>query len=519
MRINKGGFTLVELMVSLVVLSIIAFAFFDLFNALLNSSELAQRQATAVALANTEMEYLKSLPYANLAVAGGPIVANQYIPASTNKTVNGHLYLITVQIEYVDDAYDGCGPYPSLTLEKLYCRNYPPPSTAPTTNADAADYKDVRVTVTDGATNNQLAYLDTYIAPGIASTTGTNGSIFVQVIDNNGNPIQGATVTLVNNSVSPNVDVGNTTDQNGYAVFYNMPPDNNYDYVVTASDNGYSSLGTIASTRTLQATYPNQKLISQTSSSVTLMLEPEGQYSLLLQTTDTNGNPLPNAKIYVKGGYKMYTSSSNSQYYYDTIASNNSPTTDSNGLYGMTNLVPGNYYFCGDTGSTGCSVNGITYYLAAAVPYGGNNPLSPINVPTYIASNPPSTTYPYNGNNYLQEVRLMLTTNSSFPRVISLNPYSASLSSGNLSNFSFTLSGENLPCTGSSSNCSTSVSFTQSGHSYPASCTGGPNNNYLSCTDNLSGVILGQTQLVVSSGGNTLTLPTSPLLGGLIIDQ
>ena len=518
MSTKEGGFTLVELMVSLVVLAIIALAFFDLFNALLTSSELSQRESTAVALANTEMEFLKSLPYANLAVVNGPIVANQYLPASINRTVNGHQYLISIYINYVDDAYDGCGSYPTLALKELYCRNYPPPSGAPNIG-DSADYKDVRVTVTDLANNSKLAYLDSYIAPGVAGTTGTNGSIFVQVIDNNGNPVSGATVTLVNNAVSPNVNVGNSTDQNGYAIFYNMPADKNYDYVVSATATGYSTITTIPSTGSLQATYPNQKLISQNSSSVTLMIAPEGQYSLLLQSTDTSGNPLPNAKIYVMGGYKDYTSTTNNQYYFDTIATNNSPVTDGNGLYGMTNLVPGNYYFCGITGSTGCSVGSTTYYLAAAVPYGGNNPLNPIIVPTYSASSPPSTTYSYNGNNYLQEVRLMLTTNSNFPRVNQLTPYSASLSSGSLSNFSFSLSGENLPCTGSSSNCGTSVSFTQNGTSYPAVCTGGSKNNYLSCTDNLSGVVLGQTQLVVTAGGNTLTLPTSPLLGGLIIGQ
>ena len=517
MRTKEGGFTLVELMVSLVVLSILGLAFFELFNALLNSALVAQKKATALTIANTQMEYLKSLPYSNLAISGGPILANSYLPQSFNKTVNGLTYTVKTNITYIDDAYDGCGSYPSLALEEEYCHNYPPPSNAPNPG-NAADYKDVSVDVSDSKSGVVLATLDSYISPGVTGSTGTYGTLFVKVIDNNGNPVQGATVNITNNALNPTIGLGDTTDQNGMAIFYNLPPDSKYDYVVSASEQGYSSITTIASQGSLVPNYPNQKLISQSSSLVTLMIAPEGQYSLELQTTDTNGNPLPNAKIYIKGGYKMYTSTSNTQYYYDTINSNSSPVTDSNGLAGVTNLTPGDYYFCGDNGSTGCSVNNVAYYLAAAVPYSGNNPLEPIVVPDYIASSPPSTTFLYNGNSYLQEVRLMLTTSSSFPRVTSLNPYAGSLSSGNLSSFNFTLNGANLPCS-SSGNCATTVSFTQSGTSYPATCTGSGQGTSLSCNVNLANATVGNTQLVVTYDGQTLTLPASPMLGGIIVAQ
>ena len=517
MRTKEGGFTLVELMVSLIVLSILGLAFFELFNALLNSALVAQKKATALTIANTQMEYLKSLPYSNLAISGGPILANSYLPQSFNKTVNGLSYTVKTNITYVDDAYDGCGSYPSLTLEEQYCHNYPPPTSAPNPG-NAADYKDVSVNVSDTKTGVILATLDSYISPGVTGSTGTYGTLFVKVIDNNGNPVEGATVNIVNNSLNPTISLGDTTDQNGMAIFYNLPPDSKYDYVVSASDTGYSSLTTIASQGSLVPTYPNQKLISQSSSLVTLMIAPEGQYSLELETTDTSGNPLSNVKVYIKGGYKMYTSTSDTQYYYDTINQNNSPVTDSNGLAGVNNLTPGGYYFCGDDGSTGCSINNVTYYLAAAVPYSGNNPLEPVVVPSYIASNPPSTTFSYNGNNYLQKVRLMLTTSSTFPRVTSMSPYEGSLSSGNLSNFNFVLNGANLPCS-SGGNCATSVSFTQSGTSYPASCTGSGKGTSLSCTVDLANASVGNTQLVVTSNSQTLTLPASPMLGGIIVAQ
>ncbi len=517
MRKDYKGFTLVELMLSLVVFLIIAIAFFDLYISVLHSSIVAQRQAVALSLANNQMEYLKSLPYNDLAVAGGSIVSTFTIPASFNQTVDAHTYTVQTQIVYVDDAYDGCGTYPNLTLEQTYCRNYPPPSNAPNPDTNPEDYKDVRVTVTDNS-GLTLASLDTQIASLVAETPSNTGAIFVRVIDQSGNPIQGASVNIVNNVVSPNVNVNATTDANGMAIFYGLPPDSGYDYVVSGSDSGYSSLTTIPSTSSLVATYPNQDLLAQNSSYVTLTLKQEGTYSLVFQTTDTSGNPIPGVKVYVKGGYKKYTSTSDTSYYYDSQVSNNSITTDSNGMNSLTNLVPGTYIFCGDLGSTGCGSGSTIYYLAAAVPYTGNNSFNPVAVPTYSSANPPATTFLYNNNYYLQQVRLILTTNPSFPRIFTLSPSSASISSNNMSKFAFSITGYNLPCTSSGNNCTT-VNFIQGSNTYAASCKGSSAATTLNCTVNISTATTGNLVLQIIANGYTFNLPASPLLGGLIVTQ
>jgi prepilin-type N-terminal cleavage/methylation domain-containing protein len=517
---HESGYTLVELLMVIAVLAIMSLGAFDLFVSLLHSAIVGTQQAVASTLATNQMEYLKSLSYDNLAVTGGPIISSTTIPGTITKTVDGDTYTIKTSISYVDDAYDGCGSYPTQALKQQYCQDYPPPAGAPAVDTNPADYKDVNVTVTDKS-GLQLASLDTHIAALVAETASNTGALFIYVIDQSGNPISGATVNVTNSSVSPAVNVSDTTDENGIVIFYDLlPSTSGYKYVVNASDSGYSSLMTIAPSGSLQPTYSSQNLISQSSSYVTLTLKQEGTDSLVLETTDTSGNPLPNAKIYVKGGYKKYTSTSDTTYYYDTLTPTDiRPVTDSNGLAGLTNLVPGTYFFCGDAGATSCSVNGTTYYLAAAVPYGGANPLQPITVPTYDPSNPPTTTYPYNSVNYLQKVRLMLTTNSSFPRVQSLSPYSGSLSDGTLSSFAFNLTGVNIPCNSSASSCSTHVSFVQGSNTFVASCTGANSNNQqtLSCTVNLASAAAGNTQLVVSVGSNTLTLPASPLLGGIIV--
>jgi hypothetical protein len=192
------------------------------------------------------------------------------------------------------------------------------------------------------------------------------------------------------------------------------------------------------------------------------------------------------------------------------------PTTNASGLATMQNLVPGGYYFCGDAGATSCTIGGTTYYLAAAVPYGGTTPFSPVDVPTYDVSTPPTTTFDFGGTPYLQKVRLLLTTSSTFPRIATITPSNVSKTGGTLASFPFTVTGVNLPCSSVAASCGTSVRFTQAATTYTASCTG-TSGTQLSCTVNLTGINEGITQMSVTVGANTLTLPGSPMIGGIVV--
>jgi len=515
-EVGETGFTLVELTVSVVILSLIIIGFSGLFVSLIHSTVLAKRQAIAVTLATNQMEYLRSLPYSNLAVQGGSIYATSLLPATTTQTENNIKFTVKTSIDYIDDAYDGCGQYPNLTLEKEYCRNYPPPSGAPATDLNPADYKIIHVSVTDN-TGSTLASQDTEVAPSVAETASNTGALFVKVIDGSGNPVSGATVGVTDSKVAPTVNVSDSTDGNGEAIFYGLPPDSGTNYVINASQSSYSSLSTIAPSGSLQPTYANQTIISQKSSSVTLVIAPQGANSLLIQATDTSGNPLSGIKIYTKGGYKNYTSVTDYSYYFDNYYSNydgntvsdSRPTTDASGYTTISNLPPVNsYLFCNsdaNSSTTNCTAGGTKYYLAAAIPYGGTDSLMPIVVPTYNAASPPSTTFSYGGNAYLQEVQLMLTTSSSFPRVYDINPDGVSLGGGNLSSFPVIITGYNLS-TASAKLIEGSKTYTGSGCSNSAT--------QMTCNFNFTGAIAGTAQLVVTNSSGTLSLPFSPQLGG-----
>jgi prepilin-type N-terminal cleavage/methylation domain-containing protein len=523
---DQSGFTLVELTVAMFVLSVIVLSVMGLFTSLVKSALYTKRKAVALTLATNQMEYLKSLSYDSLAVVGGSIYAPSLLPSTKYQTINGVKYTIVTKVDYVDDAFDGCGSYPTPALKIQYCRNYPPPTGAPSPDQNAADYKIIHISGYD-STGTKLAEVDTQVSARVAETASTTGALFVSVIDGNGNPVVGATVNVTNATIVPNVAVADSTDISGNAIFYGLPPDTSgYDYVVTASYAGYSTLATIPPSGTLQPNYQSQQIFTQLSSFVTLTIKPQGNFGLLMETTDTTGAPLGNVKVYAKGGYKKYNLSTNTAYYYDNFSPDNRTQTDSGGLSGLTNitpgtynLVPGTYIFCGDLGASNCTnaAGTTTYYLAAAVPYTGTNPFNPVTVPTYLSSSPPSTTFAYSGNNYLQKVRLMLTTLSGFPRVFTLSPNEVSLASTPLSSFAFTITGANLPCSNVAASCSTTVKFLQDATTYTASCTGPTGSATLNCTINLTGITAGQALLQIKVGTYTLTLPGTPLLGGLSV--
>ena len=522
------GYTLVELMIGILLLGLISISMFTLFSTLIRSTVIIKRKAVAANFATTQMEYLKSLPYNSLAIAGGSITSTTYLPATTTNVLNGVTYTTTTDIAYVDDAFDGCISYPSVATEQAECRNFVVHSGAPTGDSNPKDYKVVHVKVTD-QNSLILAEVDSQISARVAETASTTGAMFVKVLDQNGSPVSGATVRVQNSTTAPATDVSDSTDASGNAIFYDLKPDTTgYDYSITGSFANYSTLTTIVPNSSLIPTYPNQQVITQLSSFVTLILKPQTSDSLLIEAVDTTNAPISGMKVYVKGGYKRYTAPADITYYYDNMtnmltgaANDIRPSTDSSGLAAISNLVPDTYIFCSETAGTNCIKPGspsTTYYVAAVLPYTGNNPFNPLIVPTYLSSSPPSTTFTYNGTQYVQKVRLMMTTSNTFPRIYSLTPDDVSLSTSTLNAFAFTITGANLPCSNTAASCGTTVKFTQGSTTYTASCTG-TTGLTINCTINLTGISLGNAQLVINVGSNTLTIPAGSFLGGFSVSN
>jgi len=505
---NQRGFTLVELLISMVVIGIISVGFFSLYTSLISSSVLAKQRAVAGMLASNQIEYLRSLPYDNLAVSGGNIISNSYIAGTVTKRINGTNFTVVTSIVYADDAYDGCGPYPTLDLKKKYCRNFLAPGNSGNNSAsdqNPADYKLAHVIVKNPG-GAQLAVLDTQIAARVAETASATGALFITVTDPSGAAVPDANVRIANSTVSPAVNGVGISDNNGLVIFYGVPPDNGLDYIVSVDKPGYSSINSLRPSGSLQPTYSNLKVLSQQSSYLAVVIAPMRSESLIIEATDLTGTPLSGLKVYVKGGYKKYTLASNTAYYFDNLNPiDTRSVTDAAGITTLDNLPPVNeYFFCGDNGSQDCTIGGVTYYLVAALPYGGKNSLAPIAVPA--ANDNEVSSFTIGSTTYRQKVRLLLTTNSLFPRLSDISPNSIN-TSDNLHSVKVVFTGYNL--------INSTATLSKDGVGYTDNnCIS--NATQLTCNYDLSGVTPGDMQVKIRNSSGTVILPTAPK-GGIYV--
>lgn len=400
MKNNKDfgskGFTVVELLVAAVIFAILAISSLSTYVALNSSATLAKKKSIAITLANNKIENVKSLPYDSL-------LANS--TQKTTETVNGVNYDIETKIIYVDDAFDGCVNMSQEDKIK-YCRNYNLNTSNTTTDNNGADYKLVNVKVY--SSGKLLSNIDSQIAASVAETATSTGALKVIVTSSSGEPINNADITVNYPHPTPKTYTG-TTDSGGVIIFYGLEPNSQYEYKVSVSKSGYSSAETIppkvdSSLGTLTPTFENPNIYAQQSTVLGLNINIIGKYSTIITAVDAGGYPRVNYSISAKGGYKLYTNSENQEY------SNSAtfPNTNSSGMTSAEDLVPGSWVFCENNGSNDCKVGGQLRYLQSIdAAIGGIDDEAPFyaSIPSPTTS-PPSLTFSYNGNQYLQSLIL-----------------------------------------------------------------------------------------------------------------
>jgi type IV pilus assembly protein PilV len=97
---SKEGFTLIEIMIALVVLSIGLIALAGLQMSAMRGNTLSKRMTTAVSIANARIEQIKNMPYANIQSESSTqvtesnmtftrqVTVSNDIPVANTKTVN-----------------------------------------------------------------------------------------------------------------------------------------------------------------------------------------------------------------------------------------------------------------------------------------------------------------------------------------------------------------------------------------------------------------------------------------------
>ncbi len=418
------GFTITEMIIVIAVFAIVMVGVMTALLTYLRIAATATIRANAYGLAVQEIEWLRSMPYDNLAVAGGGIITSATpLPSTKTIVITGYEYEVRYRIYYGDDAYDGCLPYPP-NLSYL-CRNGPPETGKPA-DTNPKDYKLAQVDVYDKKSNTKYASLNSIFTARVAETGGNTSAIIVTIVDSAGNPVNGASVRVQNSALSPAVDQTQLTDDNGVALFLDIAPDSSPRFVVSASKNGYSSLSTIATSGALVPTYPNVSALVQQVSSATLRIDPISNNSLLAMIVDGAGNPRPGASFDIRGGYKLYTDPADMSYSY-----NQTVTANSSGEVSLGGLTPGEYLIC-QASMQACSGG---QYLGAVWVAVGAAPYQPFTIPS---GNIPAA------NGYMQTIQLHTVTLSSLPRISSVEPSAVSLASPDIASTDIIIKGANI---------------------------------------------------------------------------
>lgn len=273
------GISMIDVVVGSALVLIIFLSLIGLLRASLLVSSLAKAKAGATAVANEQMEYIRSLPYESVGTVGG--IPAGLIPQYSTTTENAIPYGVRTFVEYVDDAADGTGGSDS--------------------NAITTDYKRVKVAVsyTIRGLIRKVELVSNY-SPLSVETTTNGGTLRIQVVGATGSAVAGATVRVVNASTSPTVDVTTFSDASGIVLLGGAATSSEYQIFV--SKNGYSSAQTYARDTTNQNPTPGYlTVVKNTTTTSTFAIDQLATLALRTYTpisaTSTTDNFADSSKL------------------------------------------------------------------------------------------------------------------------------------------------------------------------------------------------------------------------------
>ncbi|MDB5237590.1 MAG: Autotransporter adhesin [Parcubacteria group bacterium] len=232
--------TLIDVLVGTALILVIFMALFGLLRASIDVVQLTKAKAIATTIAESQMEYVRSLSYDQVGTVGG--IPAGVIPQYATTTSNGIGYGVRTFIDYADDPADGIG--------------------AADTNGIITDYKRIKITVayTAGGQPRSVVMLSNYSPAGLETTTG-GGTLKLVIVNASGVAVPGASVHIVNSAASPSIDVTTFSDSTGIVYLPGAATSSQYQVYVTKA--GYSSAQTYLRDATNQNPTPGYLTVSK----------------------------------------------------------------------------------------------------------------------------------------------------------------------------------------------------------------------------------------------------------------
>lgn len=354
----KQGFTLIETVVAIGVFSIFFAAIAFIFQQILENVGTSRVRAIALSIGQEKMEVVRNLPYTSVGTVGG--IPNGPLQQVENIILNNTTFSVTTSIFYIDDPFDNTAP----------------------ADAIPADYKRVRIQVTWGGLfpSRFPVTLVTNIAPkGLESSAG-GGTLLIQVLNAQGQPVNNATVTITNTVVVPAINVQTITDTSGKVVIPAAPACISC-YNITVTKTGFSTDRTYAFAEIANPLQPPPTVLAGLVTQASFSIDQVSRLTVTSRTTQETGYLPLTGVVFTLVGSKIIG--------YDTqdrpVAKYSQSFNTGGGNVGIPNLEWDNYTV--DLSASNYSLAGSTPVLPMSIdPNTNTNTLTILGDPRYTAS-------------------------------------------------------------------------------------------------------------------------------------
>jgi hypothetical protein len=243
---KRNGFSLIEALLGIFLFTMAFYALYGVLHFSFTLVALNKAELGAMALADEQVEYLRSLPFGNVGVASGN--PSGAIPATETITLNGISYTRRNAIFWVDDPKDDIAPADTIST----------------------DYKQAKIEVSwDFHGVTQKFFIVTSITPKGLESNVPGGIFKITVAGAATNPVQGANINIKNIALGINVD--RMTNSAGQWYEYGVSPGAGYE--ITVTKNGYNSARTYSTAEVANPNPGNLTSIDDTVNPVTVFID------------------------------------------------------------------------------------------------------------------------------------------------------------------------------------------------------------------------------------------------------
>lgn len=281
-RATKGT-TLIEVLIATAFFVAVVWGLYGAYARIIELTRIVRIKEVATSLGNEMLEVVRNLPYDDVGTVGG--IPAGVVVQQQDVTRAGFTFRVNTTIQNFDQPFDGTvggspndlSPSDNKVVEiKIRCLQCDSPSENPYTQ-----------------------FVTTTVAPRALESSSTDGSLFIYVIDADGNPIHDAEVHVDNGSLSPEIHLSDNTNADGVLQIIGAPPSvSSYDITATNSgsttDETYTSLAlggatpvkppaTVAVQQITNITFQVDKVSSVSVSSVDAMCTPVGNFDFTMR--------------------------------------------------------------------------------------------------------------------------------------------------------------------------------------------------------------------------------------------